>query len=80
MERKYSEKEQMSIDAYKMFSTVEGMVILKDLENYCNFGKTTKDVKSSVDEMIFKEGKRAVFLHIKKKLAKSGINIYNLLK
>lgn len=80
-ERKFNPKEQVAVDAYKTFATSEGMVILKDLENYCNFSKTTvKPDGIDQNELIFKEGKRSVFLHIKKKLAKSGINIFDLLK
>lgn len=80
MDKRYTEKEEKSIEAYKMFSTQEGRLVLNDLEKYCNFSKTTKDMNSNIEEMVFKEGKRAVFIHIKKKLDKANINIYDLLK
>ena len=76
----YSEKEQKVIDSYRMFNSPEGINVIKDLEKYCNFSNITKKLNSTVDEMVFNEGKRAVFLHIKKKLLKANINIYELLK
>ena len=81
MERKMTDREEKMVEAYKkMFTSEEGMMVLQDLEKYCCFSKTTKSQEGGVDEMVFKEGKRSVILHIMKKLDKGMISIYELLK
>jgi len=57
------------LEAYKVvFASPHGQIVLKDLEIHCHVNKTTF-VAGDSDVTFFNEGKRAVALSIKRKLA-----------
>lgn len=53
-----------------VFSTEDGMEVLKDLENFCGLNRCSFSGKNEPFETIFSEGMRNVFLYINYKVKK----------
>jgi hypothetical protein len=60
-------KPQDIAEAFKRtFSTEDGKVVIEWLAGYCRYDNTSYEIANDIHTTIFNEGKRAVYLQIKK--------------
>ncbi len=71
-----NEKERQELkQAYgRLFKTDDGKTVLKDLESFCGFLKTSTNVDFNPYYVMFAEGKRRVFLRIHSMINKENKN------
>jgi|LSQX01.3.fsa_nt_gb hypothetical protein len=54
------------LGAYKyIFNTPEGQKVLSDLEKKCYYNQCTMELGLDINSMVFREGRRSIYLYLK---------------
>lgn len=62
-------KEKIDISYKQLFGSSNGKKVLADLESFCGFNESSVRLdKIDPNEVLFREGKRRVFVYIKRKI------------